>query len=559
MKRVYWLFGAAIAPLLLVSCTGEGSNSSSGSSIGSSEESSSEAPSTEPIKDIGDFLLLGKEGYKASSLVRVGSPSQSFVSHWIDASCDLSSYSFISYESARDPIVPDKTGGVRKDYVRYPLNSAVAEARLGLNNKIAYLPLSADGTNGIAWSTENFANFLSLLEESDFSLSNGVCELKVDGSKDLSGVSAQLGGALSYDLASFSLDLSKEQPTFSASFEPISGLFGDEYCYIRGEFTYLGANSVEPIEVPEDVVDEEFAEAMAKLALGNYRLDATLPSSSFTLFAEDKQKIAYTQFDLSGAEVGNYGYCELSDGSLQGVTKIGDAYYPDKPSFNGDLGSILPSFDISPALFIKGEGEHSYVYRLREDINVFASPSVYSIFGSSSTGSLSITIEEDKVTFANDLGYSGVETFAYSGLGQVEGIIGEVKSSGDGLTWNELLSYDEDQFEELLRVIPSDILSAIPVIGGHYNYFSLEASYNPGHPVISYAIDSQDEGAALIADYGEKLASSGFALLSLPGENGGLLYEKSVVLDGTAASLGIELAVGLASSGYQFLIYPTLF
>ena len=133
------------------------------------------------------------------------------------------------------------------------------------------------------------------------------------------------------------------------------------------------------------------------------------------------------------------------------------------------MGSALPSFDISPALFIKGEGEHSYVYRLREDINVFATPSVYSIFGSSLTGSLSITIEEDKVTFANDLGYPGVETFAYSGLGQIEVIIGEFKASGDGLTWNELLSYDEDQFEELLRVIPSDILSAIPVIGGHYN------------------------------------------------------------------------------------------
>ena len=58
------------------------------------------------------------------------------------------------------------------------------------------------------------------------------------------------------------------------------------------------------------------------------------------------------------------------------------------------------------------------------------------------------------MTFANDLAYSGVETFAYSGLGQVEGIIGEVKASGDGLTWNELLSYDEDQFEELLRAIP---------------------------------------------------------------------------------------------------------
>ena len=182
MRRVYWLFGAAIAPLWLVSCAGEGSNSSSGSSIGSSEESSSEAPSTEQIKDIGDFLLLGKEGYKASSLVRVGSPSQSFVSHWVDASCDLSSYSFISYESAPDPIVPDKTGGVRTNYVRYPLNSAVAEARHRLNNKIAYLPLSADGTNGIAWSTENFANFLSILEESDFSLSNGVYELKLDGS-----------------------------------------------------------------------------------------------------------------------------------------------------------------------------------------------------------------------------------------------------------------------------------------------------------------------------------------------------------------------------------------
>lgn len=34
--------------------------------------------------------------------------------------------------------------------------------------------------------------------------------------------------------------------------------------------------------------------------------------------------------------------------------------------------------------------------------------------------------------------------------------------------------------------------------------------------------------------------------------------EKSVQLDGAAASLGIELAVGIASSGYQFLIYPTL-
>lgn len=83
------------------------------------------------------------------------------------------------------------------------------------------------------------------------------------------------------------------------------------------------------------------------------------------------------------------------------------------------------------------------------------------------------------------------------------------------MTWNELLSYDEDQFEELLRVIPFDILSAIPVIGGHYNYFSLEASYTLGHPVISYAIDSQNEGAALIVDYGEKLASSGVCLILL--------------------------------------------
>lgn len=555
MKGSYWMAGGAIAPLLLSSCATEGVTSSSGSPIGSSEESSSEV-SSEPIKDIGDFLLLAKDGYKASSLVRVGSPSQSFVSHWVDAACDLSSYSFISYESSRDPIVPEKTGGVRTDYVRYPLNSAVAEARLGLNNKIAYLPLSADGVSGIAWSTDNFANFLSVLEESDFSFSEGVYELKIDGGKDLSGVSAQLGGALSYDLASFTLDLSKELPTFSASFEPVSGLFGDEYCYIRGEFTYLGDDPVEPIEVAEDVVNEEFASAMASLALGNYRLDATLPSLSFTLYAEDKERIAYTQFDLSGAEVGNYGYYELSDGSLQGVTKIGDAYYPDKSAFRGDLGNTLPDFDISPALFTKGES--SNVYRLREDINVFASPSVYSIFGSSSTGSLSITIEEDKVIFANDLGYSGVETFAYSNLGQVGGIIGEVKANGDGLTWNELLSYDEDQFEELLRVIPSDVLSAIPVIGGHYNYFSLEASYNPGHPVISYAIDSEDEGADLIADYGAKLASSGFALSSLPGENGGLLYEKSVDLDGAMASLAIELAVGIAGSGYQFLIYPTL-
>lgn len=92
------------------------------------------------------------------------------------------------------------------------------------------------------------------------------------------------------------------------------------------------------------------------------------------------------------------------------------------------MGRALPSFDISPALFIKGDGEHSYVFRLREDINVFVSPSGYSIFGSSSTGSFSITIEEDKVTFGNDLGYSGVETFAYSVLCQVEGIIGEVKA-----------------------------------------------------------------------------------------------------------------------------------
>ena len=34
--------------------------------------------------------------------------------------------------------------------------------------------------------------------------------------------------------------------------------------------------------------------------------------------------------------------------------------------------------------------------------------------------------------------------------------------------------------------------------------------------------------------------------------------KKSVELDGAAARLGIELAVGIASSGYQFLIYPIL-
>lgn len=558
MKRVYWLFRAMAAPLLLSSCAGEpGENSSSSEPVDSSGESSSEVSSNEPIHDIGDFLLLAKDGYKASSLVRVGSPSQSFVSHWVDVACDLSSFSFISYESARDPVVPGKLGGVKTDYVRFPLNSAVAEARLGLNNEIAYLPLSADGTNLIAWSTANFANFLTILEEGDFSFSEGVYELELDNDKDLSGVSAQLGGALSYDLASFTLDLSKDLPTFSASFEPVSGLFGDEYCYIRGEFTYLGANPVEPIKVAEDVVDEQFAKAMAKLALGNFRLDASLPSSTFELFAQDKEKIAYTQFDLSGTEVGNYGYYEISDGSLQGVTKIGDSYYPDKPAFRGDLGSTLPGFDISPALFTKGES--SNVYRLREDINVFASPSVYSIFGSSSAGSLSITVEDDKVIFANDLGYSGVETFAYSNLGQIEGLIGEVMTNGDALTWNELLSYDEDQFEELLRVIPSDILSSIPVIGGHYNYFGLEASYNPGHPVISYAIDSEGEGESLIADFGDKLLDSGFSHSPLPGENGGLLYEKGVDLDGTPSNLGIELVVGLSSSGYQFLIYPTLY
>lgn len=99
-----------------------------------------------------------------------------------------------------------------------------------------------------------------------------------------------------------------------------------------------------------------------------------------------------------------------------------------------------------------------------------------------------------------------------------------------------MLSYDEDQFEELLRVIPSDILSAIPVIGGYYNYFSLEASYNPGHPVISYAIDSQDEGAALIADYGEKLASSGFASSSLPGKTADCFMKKAL------SWMGLQLA-----------------
>lgn len=501
-----------LLPLLLLSGCAGGENPT---------PSSSDAP-----KNLGEVLALLKTGFSLEAVctevdtVSTGTGSQTIYRNYTDVALSEGRYTNATYTQTLDPTEPNRE------------NISFEETYVSNEGKLSKIALSLQNTvemenSSVSYSDSSLVNPFENLKESDFLAKGNIylfstlnLEFEERLGTILHGYKASKG-----PLSSFTLDLSKDEIAFTASFDAYTEtMFGMIPVSVQrsyeGKFVSFGEEVPLPTSIAE-AEDPAFKEAMGKLHNGNYALSSKNEEIKYqggrfqTVGIAEAKKgddfFTYTIRDQSNAIEDDSMYFEKDD-KLQRAVCYEGVYYAAGKTFDGNVNDYWPSFSISSAFFTK-EGN---VYTLKNDYRyLLPNTSFLTPLTNDAIGTLTVTIEEGKVTFVNENDGNGTnnfgnrETLVYSSFGEVTSpSFEDVHTNCDDLSWKQAIR-DKTDYRTLATTLGGEAnLTLIPFFGGIYPEASI--SEQETSTFLYTKVDSKADGDALEALSETRLVANGF-------------------------------------------------
>ncbi len=498
-------------------------------------------------------------GYTSLGILKSGYTSLGFSYSYVNASATSQEYTCTTYESSDDNPTMDK---IKKTchYVpyRYGLSEMLCEVELGLDNKIHYYQVTSSSI-GVTWREANYGNAFDKLKVSSFKKVDNGYELIIDSSLKTftSALANQLTGMMGLELESFVVTIENGNfSNYKATFKDVETSYGFYKSEIEGKFINFGENVITPITPIEGNEDSFLQETLEKLRKQNYHLKVELASKIYEVDIEDGKSMVYDIYNLKNIKTNSYGYYQKNDSQVQGIVKINNELYENLSPLDGNMSSILPTFNISSVFFDKKIQDDQVIYTLKDDIKCTVYASDYGTLGGDNIGKLTITISNDQVVITNKLKLTE-EVYTYSSINQISNLLSSLHENSNSLKWSDLLSNQVSEVEKLYKTISQDVLNQIPTIGDKYTLVSVDASYNPSKPVIMLAFDDYTVGLSVKNNYLEKLQTNGFVLQTSSSK--GDYFTKNVTVNNQNTTIGV--LVYLAADYFkttQLLIYPSI-
>ena len=570
MKKLGYL---GLLSLFLFGCSSNSSsvNSTNSSNMisSSSSETQSSSTSLQPVsyKLTDEMLDELNDGYRVEGFYNATVKGIAVSSFYYEYNCTSSVYEYTAYEdNVKNPTKDKVVESYR--YESYTITSGVRYltlCKLNLNNEVMNYFVT-DGVGNLQWDSTGFGNVFSQISSLHFEKSDKEFEfnLKMNSNslkKVYPALTSQFSSYMGLTAKSFTLITNGYKIVgYRMTYQPIAAVSGMMDIVVEGKFTKFGSDVVQPVVPFEGAKNDKFDNAFKALRNHSYKVDIELGVKAYDLVVENGRTLVYDEFNSKGKKVSSYGFNEIQDGILQGITKINDVIYEDGGMGTGKLSDILPILKISSELFVLvEETNEKSVFKYNDNAPEIQSIGFnydYGIFGGSKIGDLTISILDNEVIIENDLQYN-TETFRYYDINNVAGYFSNIQKSTENLKWSDVLSNQEEEVKKLYDYIPKEVMDLIPVVGENNARVDLDATYKPQEPVI--AVPPYIGGEALFNNYKEKLLNSGFVFDETLSTDGKEAFFRNCEVNGESKKLIVKIYLAQDYlAGSQFLIYPSL-
>jgi hypothetical protein len=493
--------------LLLSGCqkTSSTVNSASDSASVTSASADSSLPSaatSQSTKLTADMLAALRGGLAVNETMTVvtktsstyGTTTATHVSLF-DYQCLNDEYTFQGYQPVASTATPTRDTLTQSGDIVSQENLA-KNATLAINNTIDYATLTDPNTTAdMIFKDSGFANPFSLLTRALFTRSiddEHVYISRANTDADtLKLIEAGYGftGSTGYTLASLSLVISDTAiTTYTATYKPVSDATAGTQTTltVTGTFQTLGdgvtLKPVSPLAASEDTT---LSTLFKKLEARNYTEKVehnTFNESGLAVqasFSAFKLTPTVLESSVTNSKTGEHYEVALAEksGGLQEYSILNGSYYPYLTlQADKTLSDVLPSFDISPALFDSNDS-HT-LYTLKKTVPAITPSSrVYSLDSLGAISSLTIAVSASEVVFTNTSStYQEITTLSDIGTTTVGYADSKVKASAS-LTWPELLSNQSEAYAKYLLYMKSEtVINSLPTLGSDYSLVTFQVS-----------------------------------------------------------------------------------
>lgn len=287
----------------------------------------------------------------------------------------------------------------------------------------------------------------------------------------------------------------------------------------EGSFVSMG-ESVQDIQTINKEENTTFQEAMKKIATLNFDAkgvnyeikakDGRYEQTESVVSSAWGDGFTY-RFLNSANKVSEEASYVLKDSKAQRLSLYdGTAYLSGKPT-KANVTDFWPTYAISSAFFNEKDG----VFTLDSKyLGMFSTTSIYTPFVSDAIKTITIKLEDDKITFTSTNEGNGrtifgaKEEMVFTNFGKKSAPTYQIKEDSSELTWDQIIR-DENAYVSAVEDLGGKaILNAVPTFGGIYSEGGY--GYQNGLSYVYARISSLDEGKELSAAYGPRLEANGF-------------------------------------------------
>ena len=520
-----------------------------------------------PVDKIDKEAIISdlSEGFTAETLITSGTESMGYDDNYYSFATTNDAYSYTKYASA-------DTGYAKKDSVSskglyQPYYNGgttyLTQVELGLDNKLHYYYLVDSSSSYVTWDNAGYHNPFEDLYGGDFKQNaEDPYQLDLimgDSKKEKNGLYTNFAncftGVMGYTLSSFSLLTDGVQAYgYKMTFDNYTtSSYGVATTFASGTFGEDRDDEVVELLSPvEGEKDTDFENKITTLQGGNYKADITLPNRKYKVEVYGNNAISYDLYHTDGTKYGSYGYYQVNKSQVQGITKINGNYYVDSNPISGYMSSMLPSFSISSVLFEKDDSSTGTkaIYKLKEEIasSISMDSVFYNLLGGSVLGTLTITFEDNKVTFTNKISELDEEEYVYYDFGKVTDFTSSINTTCDSLKWSDLFSNQPEEYAQLTsKFITEEYLDEFPTIGGTSSYITLYSNNKRGLVQTVVAIEDYADGQSKIEAYVQKAEAAGFTVTKKTSSTLNYTVSKEVTKNGVTKTITADV---LLSASY---------
>ena len=554
-KKISLLF----LSLLLVGCNGQSETDKlpSESVVPPTDKTTTTTPAY--TVDLSDIITELSFGFSGSTLFKSGYDILGFNENYHDFKIGDNVYEFKTYNSADEGKATKSVVKNSGQYAPYdeekPDSSYLCINELELNNEVEKYYIT-DGTNYLKWKTAGYFNPFSELFADDFIADKTnpydfhLNTSETTSKEGLTALATSLTGQIGLEIKDFTLKTDGISATgYDITFQPVQSSYGQLLCSATGEILEKGTDPVTKITPIDGTEIEELDAAIKKYQTLSYRVDATL--SNKLLKAEVCQNgLIYDFYHLNGKKYANYGYYQKGK-NVQGITKIGDAYYEEGTAIaNSVFSQIVATMKISSVFFTEAEGStpEKRIYKFNDEYKdvVTRNPDTFAILKGSVVGDLSIIVEQDKLTFENEFSGNTKEIYTYYDAGKVKDFTTAIYEDCSALTWSELLSNQPADLEKFYSgTITKEYLDQIPVIGGKRSLAVLNFNIQRGDLAqVLFSISDYNDGLSLISEYEKVMETNGYTKTEKQSKTKDVIFEKEITANGVKKTASVEVILG---------------